>query len=124
MSRIDDDIMKIKQIIGDNYTDKIGKSAFVVFTEGGELSAIRVGAISGGDMIPMLHAVSQELSKAIANAGKDWDVVQIIHRGVVAFMEENEKKIWQEKHGQAETAGKEMSHEEQLAARIKGDATA
>lgn len=119
MSRVDDDIRKIDQIIGDNYTDKKGAAAFAVLVEGGELSTIRVG-----DAISLLSAVSQELSRAIAEAGKDWDVVQIIHRGVVAAMEENEKMIWQEKHGQAETAGKEMSHEEQLAARIKGDATA
>lgn len=119
MSRIDDDIMKIERIIGDNYTDKKGMAAFVVLAEGGELSAIRVG-----DTIPMLSAVAQEISDAIAESGKEWDVVQIIHRGLVAAMEENEKKIWQEKHGQAAPAGKEMTTEEQLAARIKGDATA
>ena len=120
MSRIEDDIRKIGQIIEDDYTDKKGKAAFVVLTEGdGRMSTIRVG-----DAISLLSAVAQELAETIAVGGKDWDVVQIIHRGVVAVMEEHEKKIWQKKHGQTAPAGKEMSPEEQLAARIKGDATA
>lgn len=119
MSRIDDDIRKIDQIIGKNYTDKKGMAAFAVLAECGELSAIRVG-----DTISLLSAVSYELADLIVASGKDWDVVQIIHRGVVAAMEGKEKEIWQEKHGQAAPAGKEMSPEEQLAERIKGDATA
>lgn len=119
MSRIEDDIRKIDQIIRDNYTGKKGKAAFVVLAEGGELSAIRVG-----DRIALLSAAAQQLAEVIAEAGKEWDVVQIVHRSMVAAMEKKEKELWQEKHGQAAPAGKELTPEEQLAARIKGDATA
>jgi predicted acetyltransferase len=119
MSRIDDDIMKIDQIIGENYTREKGRSAFVVLTDGQELSEILVG-----DSIRMLSAVAQAIAEIIVKQSKNWETAQIVHRGVVSAMEANEKRVWEEKHGKAETAGEVASPEDQLAARIKGDATA
>ena len=119
MSRIDDDIRKIDQIIGENYTHKKGMAAFAMLVDGGDVREIR-----GGDFVSILAAAAEMIADVITAGVDDWQAVQTIHRGVAALMEEREKQAWEKKHGKAETAWEGASPEDQLAARIKGDATA
>lgn len=115
MKRLEEDIERISEILGDRYDKKPGRGMFVVLAEDHGMTTM-----SAGDCIAVYSAVAQYLSTIIARGSDSLSEAEGVVKAITEVMARNTRKEWEATHGTPDVSLKisEPLTEEQMIALI------